>query len=167
MSGSYNFLLHLIGFGLVSAILTANITIERKLRSETDWGKKLYIGGIMKTFGMFGPFVTVILLVTGIGNIHNLYMGAPEPWYTQGWLVAKVILFAVMATNGLVTAPILAKKRMMLIKGLSDGSASAGTELTLKKMNTQVSLFLLVQVLLLLSILFLSAFGTGKHPGVI
>ncbi|HEX9828810.1 MAG TPA: hypothetical protein VGB10_01245, partial [Bacteroidota bacterium] len=77
-----------------------------------------------------------------------------------------VILFAVMATNGLVTAPILAKKRMMLIKGLSDGSASAGTESTLKKMNTQVSLFLLVQVMLLLSILFLSAFGTGKHPGM-
>ena len=166
MSGSFNFVFHLIGFALVSAVLTSNVVLERKLRREPDWEKKLYIGGIMKTYGMFGPFVVILLLVTGIGNIHNLYLGAPEPWYTQGWLVAKVILFAVVATNGLVMGPRFGKKRMPLIKALSEGSGSPETEATIKSLNTQVTLFLIVQITLLLSILVLSVFGVGKHPGV-
>jgi len=166
MSGSYNFLFHLVGFGFVAGIVIANVVLDRKFRREPDWGKKLYIGGIMKTFGMFGPFITVLLLITGIGNIHNLYIDAPEPWYAQGWLVMKVILFAVMATNGLVFGPGLSKKRIMLIKGIAEKSAPADAEESLKVLNNQISIFLLVQSLLLISIIFLSAFGTGKHPGM-
>ncbi|MCI0705950.1 MAG: DUF2214 family protein [Ignavibacteriae bacterium] len=167
MSGSFNFLLHLLGFGLVSAILTSNIVLEHKLRREPDWNKKLYIGGIMKTISILPPFALVILLVTGIGNIHNLYMGAPESWYTQGWLVVKVILFAVLGTNGLFIGPTFGKRRMPLIKAMSEGSAPPDAAVKLKNLNKQITLFLLVQLTLVLIIIFLSAFGSGKHPGVI
>ncbi|MGH2567568.1 MAG: hypothetical protein ACRDGA_04465 [Bacteroidota bacterium] len=166
MSGSYSFLLHLVGFGLVSAVLTSNIVLEHKLRRETDWSKKMYIGGIMRTFGMFGPFVVTLLLLTGIGNIHVRYMDAPEAWYTEGWLVAKLILFAILATNGLFFGPALSKKRMMIIKAFSENAAPPDAENTLKGLNNQVSLFLLVQFLLLFGVLFLSSFGGAKHPGV-
>lgn len=167
MSGSYMFFLHLVTFGLASALLTANIILERKLRAEPDWSKKLFIGGIMKTFSIISPIAIALFLITGIGNIHNRYMEAPEAWYTEGWLVAKIILFAILATNGLVFGPKLAGKRMPLIKALADKTASADAEQQLKGLNNQVSLFIMVQLILFLSILFLSAFGGGKHPGTI
>lgn len=166
MSGSYNFLLHIITFGLAGGLLTSNIVLEMKLRREQEWGKKLFIGGLMKTFGTLSPLVIALFLLTGIGNIHNRYMGAPEAWYTEGWLVAKIILFAILATNGLVFGPSLSKKRMMLIKSIGDKAAPADAENTLKGLNGQVSLFLFVQTILLLSIVFLSVFGGAKHPGV-
>ncbi|HXG38345.1 MAG TPA: hypothetical protein VNL36_06220 [Bacteroidota bacterium] len=167
MSGSYMFFLHLVTFGLASALLTANIILERKLRAEPDWGKKLYIGGIMKTFSIISPIAIGLFLLTGIGNIHNRYVEAPEAWYTEGWLVAKVILFGILATNGLVFGPKLAGKRMPLIKAIGDKTASPDAEQQLKGLNNQVSLFIMVQLILFLSILFLSTFGGAKHPGVL
>jgi small-conductance mechanosensitive channel len=165
MSGSYVFLLHLIAFGLASALLTANIILERKLRSEPDWSRKIFLGGMMKTFSIISPIAIVLFLVTGIGNIHNRYLESPEAWYTEGWLVAKIILFAILATNSLVFGPQLAGKRMQIIRALSDNTASADAKQQLKGFENQISLFFMVQLILFLSILFLSVFGGAKHPG--
>lgn len=166
MSGSYSFLLHLITFALAGGLLTGNIILERKLRSEQEWGKKLYIGGIMKTYGALSPLIIILFLLTGIANIHYRYLSAPEAWYTEGWLVAKIILFAVLATNGLIFGPKLAGKRMQLMKTISDKTASADAEQHLKALNNQISLFIMVQLILFLAILFLSVFGGAKHPRV-
>jgi putative copper export protein len=165
MSGSYSFLLHLMAFGMLAGTLIPSFILDRKLRAEQDWGRKLYIGGIMRTFGTFAPFNVAFLLITGIGNIHNRLLGAPYSWYEEGWLVAKVICFAVMAANGLLLAPKISKNRMMLIKAIFDKKAPADAEQQLANYNRKLSVFFLVQTALLLAILFLSAFGSAKHPG--
>jgi hypothetical protein len=79
--------------------------------------------------------------------------------------VAKLICFAVLAISGLFLAPKISKNRMMLIKAIFDKNAPADAEQQLANHNRKVSIFFLVQTILLLTILFLSAFGAGKHPG--
>lgn len=165
MNGSYNFLFHLVGFGLLSALFVGNFILDRKFRAEKEWGLKLYIAGIMRSLGILSPFVTAILLITGIGNIHNLYSESPEPWYTFGWLVAKLIFFTIMAINGMAFGPQLSKKRAMLVKSIVDKNAPADAEAQIKKLNGQISLFFAVQTIFFFAILFLTVFGTGKHPG--
>jgi uncharacterized protein YacL len=167
MSGSYIFLLHLLGFGFAGALLTANIVLERAIRQEPDWSNKLYIGRLGRTFGMISPLTVAVLLLTGIGNIYNRYVEASEAWYTEGWLVAKIILFVILATNGFMYGPQLARKRMQLIKAIADKTASADAEHALKNLNSQVLMFLFVQTVLLVSIVYLSTFGGAKHPGIV
>ncbi len=166
MSGSYIFLLHLLGFSLVSAIVITNTVLNRKLIREKDYSLKLYIGGTMKLFSMAAPFVALILLITGIGNIYSRSLGNPIQWFEESWLVIKIILFAIMLVNGTIFGPSLAKKRIQLIKQLIEGPAAEDTEPQLKFLNKQLNWFFLVQNILLIGIVFFSAFGTSKHPGV-
>lgn len=166
MSGSFIHILHLIAFGLVSATLIPGIVLNRKLVAEKDFSRKIQLGGIMKIFGAFGPYNVILLLLTGIGNIYNRYHGTEIAWYTESWLVIKIALFVVLALNALLVAPILMKNRMVLIKSLADKTAQEGAEQKLSGYNTKVMIFLLVQTILLLAVLYLSVFGPGKHPGL-
>jgi hypothetical protein len=166
MSGSYNFLLHVLGFGLISAVLIGGWMIERKFRAEKDWALKAYIGGIARSLALLSPVAALILLITGIGNIHTYYMGSPVAWHEDGWLVAKVILFAVMFVNGTVFGPLLTKKRMGLVKALANHDAPAEAEQGVAALTRQIAVFYLVQFILWVWIVYLSTFGTGKHPGV-
>ena len=165
MNGSYNFLLHLIAFGMVAGVLIPSFILDRKFRSEQDWKRKLSIGGIMRTFGAIVPYNVALLIITGLGNMYNRYLGAPYPWYEEHWLVAKLACFAVLAFNALFIVPKIGMRRATLVKAIVDQSAPADAEQQIAKYNKKVSLMFLVQTTLLLAILFLSAFGTGKHPG--
>jgi hypothetical protein len=60
----------MMAFGMVAGTLIPSYILDRKLRAEQDWGRKLCIGGIMRTFGAFGPYNVAFLLLTGIGNIY-------------------------------------------------------------------------------------------------
>jgi len=166
MNGSYIHILHLIAFGLVSATLIPGIVLNRKLVAEKDFGRKMQIGGVMRIFGAFAVYNVILLLITGIGNIYNRYSGTSIAWYSESWLVIKIILFAVLALNGLFVAPRLMMGRMMIIKSMADKTAAADAEQKLSGCNRKVSLFFLVQAVLLLAVLYLSVFGPGKHPGL-
>jgi hypothetical protein len=165
MSGSYVFLLHIIAFGMLTGAFIPSYLLDRKLRAEQDWGRKMYIGGIMRTFGLFTPITASLLLLTGIGNIHNRLLGAPYEWYQEGWLVAKIILFVILAFNGLFFSRKFSMGRMMLIKAVADKNAPADAEQRIASYNKKISWLFLVQTLLLLAILYLATFGSGKHPG--
>lgn len=165
MSGSIVHILHLIAFGLVSATLLPVIVLNRKLVAETDFGRKMQIGGVMRIFASFGPYNVILLLLTGIGNLYNRFHGTEVAWHSESWLVIKIILFAILALNALLVAPGLMKNRMMLIKSFVDKTAPEGAEQKLTGYNTKVMLFLFVQTVLLLAVLYLSVFGPGKHPG--
>lgn len=167
MKVSINFLLHLIGFGILCTTLLAGFVLDRKLRAQTDYSLKLFTSGIAKTIGLLSPVAAILLLATGIGNIHNRTLGSPLSWYGEGWLVAKIILFVLLVLNGMIYGPRLTRNRTKLVKGLSEQSAPANAEELIKSYNTQITLFYLVQTVLLLLILVLSVLGTGKHPGVI
>jgi uncharacterized Tic20 family protein len=167
MNGSISFLFHLLGFGLLFTTLFGGWLIERRTKKESDWNQKLYLTGIGRTFGILSPIAALILLLTGIANIFNRYGGTAIEWYTQGWLVAKIILFAFLLVNGAALGPIIVRRRTKLIRSIIDKSAQEDAEPAIGILNKNITTFYLVQFLLLLIILYLSVAGNGKHPGII
>lgn len=165
MSGSYVFLLHLIGFSFVSALIIAGWILNGRLIAEQDPALKLYLGRIIKGLGLLSPIAAAILLITGIGNIYNLYGDTGIEWYTQGWLVVKIILFGILVVNGMLFGPALSKKRMKIVQSTLEEGETEERSNTLGQLNSQIRWFYVVQAVLLLGVLFFSAFGTSKHPG--
>jgi uncharacterized membrane protein SirB2 len=165
LSGSYIFLFHLVGFSLVSVLVIAGWILNRRFINEKDLSLKLYVGGITRTVGLLSPFAASVLLLTGIGNIYNYYYGTGVDWYNQGWLVIKIVLFAVFVVNGMLFGPALSKRRMKTVQTmLQEGVTDDGSR-TINHLNSQINWFYVVQAVLLLGVLFFSVFGTLKHPG--
>jgi putative copper export protein len=166
MNGSYIHLLHLIAFGMVAGTLIPAFILDRKLRAEQDWGRRLYLGGVMRSFGRLAPYNVVLLLITGLGNMYNRYADAPYPWYDETWLVIKLACFAVLAFNALLIVPKIATRRAMLIKSVVDKAGPADADQKFATLGASVTRVFVIQTLLLLAVLLLSVFGPGKHPGV-
>jgi uncharacterized membrane protein len=167
MNGSINFLFHLVGFGFLFTALVGGWILERRIRAVKEWDQKLFLGKISRRFGLLSPISSIILLLTGIANIFNIYNGNVHIWYTEGWLIAKIILFAFLLVNGAVFGPILIRRRTKLMQTISEKSVPEDAETTIKIMNKSISTFYFVQFLLLILILYLSVAGGGKHPGII
>lgn len=165
MSGSFVFLFHLIGFSVVSALVISGWILNSRFINEPDLHLKLYVGGIARIVSYLSPIAALLLLATGIGNIYNLYYGTSVAWYEEGWLVIKVILFGVMLVNGMLFGPLMNKKRITIVRAMIEGDVSDESTKQLNGLNNQMRWFSLVQTVLLLGILFFSAFGTSKHPG--
>jgi len=167
MNGSINFLFHLIGFGLIFTALLGGWILERRIKAEKEWNQKLFIGKISRRFGLLSPIASIIMLLTGIVNIFNMYNGNINLWYTEGWLIAKIILFTFLLINGAVFGPILIRRRTKLMQRISTKTSPEDPEAIIKIMNRNISTFYLVQFLLLMIILYLSVAGGGKHPGIL
>lgn len=165
MNGSFSFVLHLIVFGMVAGTLLSNFILDRKLRAEKDWGRRLYIGGLMRTFGALAPYNVILLILTGLANMYNRYLGAPYPWYEEQWLVIKLVCFVVLVFNAMFIVPKIGMKCGMLIKSVVDKSAPANSDAQFAAYNRKVSIIFMVQTTLLLAIVILLSLGTGKHPG--
>lgn len=165
MSGSFIFFFHLLGFGLLAATVFAGWFLNSRFAGSEDSNDKIVIGKLMRSLGFMLPVAALVLLVTGIGNIFNLYFGTPRLWYQQTWLVIKIILFGVMLVNGTLFGPSLGKKRMQLIHTIAEESATEQDQQKLRYLNRQMTWFFVVQVVLLAGIVFFSAFGPLKHPG--
>jgi hypothetical protein len=168
MRVSIAFVVHLLGVGLLTTTLIAGFLLDRKIRKETDLRLKIYTAGISRTIGLLSPVAVILLLLSGIANIHNRLMGSTMAWYDEGWLVAKVFLYVIMVFNGLFYGPGLTRQRLKIITLLAEQQAAPeGSEKTIRSLNKQISLFYAVQMMLFLFIICLSVFGTAKHPGVI
>jgi putative copper export protein len=166
MNGSINFLFHLLGFGLLFTALWGGWILERRLRAEQDWPQKLFVGKISRRFGILSPVASIIMLITGVINIFSLYNGNINLLYTEGWLIAKIILFAFLLINGAIFGPILVRRRTKLMQHIIEKNAQDDAEATIKIINKSISTFYLVQSLLLIIILYLSIAGGGKHSGI-
>lgn len=145
--------------------VVAGFVLDRKFRKASDHKVRLAIAGASRTMGLLSPVAAVLLLMTGIGNIHELFAGTDTNWYSQGWLVAKIVLYAIMVLNGSFYGPSLTRGRLKLLSSIEDQSAPPGVESALQSTNNQITLFYLVQSLFLLLIIYVSVFGSGKHPG--
>jgi hypothetical protein len=167
MRVSIVFLLHLIGFGILTTSLLAGFILERKFRREEDFGLKLYTAGISRIIGLLSPIAAALMLLSGIGNIHNRYLGSVLSWYDEGWLVAKIVLFAILVVNGAVYGPRLIRQRLKLLRAQAEQSLPPNVHESVRSYNRQITLFYCIQTLLLVLILYLSVYGTAKHPGVI
>jgi len=165
MSGSILFLIHLIGFGIVFTVILAGWILNRRFAREKDRQIQLYVGGLMRTIGLLSPVAAVILLISGIGNIFHRYPDAMSRWYTEGWLVAKLLVFVIFLINGTIYGPRLARRRMTAAKEIAAGNPPHDAEVNFAVLNNQVTLFYVVQFVLLMGIAALSVFGTAKHVG--
>ncbi len=165
MRASVNFIFHLLGFGILFTSLLGGFIVERKLRAQSDFSLKLYTASISRAIGLLSPLAALLLLITGIGNIQNRSFGTTESWYNEGWLVAKLILYAIMVLNGVIYGPRLTRSRLKLIRAQSEQNAPPNAAATIHSYNAQLTLFYIVQTILLFLILYLSVFGSGKHPG--
>ena len=166
MSGSLNFILHLIGFAMVSTSLLAGWIVERRVRHEQEMPVKLAMLRVNRSVGLLTPFAAILMLVTGTINIMNVYPVNPNVWYSQGWLMAKVILFAFLLVNGAIFGPVISRRRSKLIHAKSENTAPADADKTIRIYDKNITTFYLVQTLLLLVIIYLSVYGGSKHPGV-
>ena len=140
--------------------------LERKMRRETDWRQKLFLGKIGRSFGLLSPATSLLLLLTGIVNIFNVFDGNASLWYTKGWLVAKIILFTFLLINGAVFGPILVRRRTRLIQSMAEKTGPEGAETNIGILTKSITTFYLVQFLILMIILYVSIAGGGKHPGI-
>ncbi len=167
MTVSISFLLHLIAFGLLTTTVVSGFVLDRKLRKETDHRLRPTIAGISRTIGLLSPMAALLILLTGIGNIHNRFFGTEMRWYAEGWLVAKIVLYVVMVLNGMVYGPRLTRGRLKLLNAMAEPSAPPDADSTLRSYNKQITLFYFVQTMLLLLVLYISVFGSGRHPGAL
>lgn len=167
MRASIAFVFHLIGFGILATTLLAGFIVDRKFRSEPDFNLKLNIAKISRTIGLLSPFAALLMLASGIGNIHNRYLGSSQSWYDEGWLVAKIILYVVLVFNGLFYGPGLTRNRLKIVKAQAEQSATPNADERIQSLNKQITLFYIVQTLLFLFIIYISVFGSAKHPGPI
>ncbi|MDD8017833.1 MAG: CopD family protein [Bacteroidota bacterium] len=165
MTGSFNFFLHLIVFGSVVGVFVSLYILEYKTRIEKEWERKLFIGGIMRTIASITPFNILLLAITGFGNMVNRY-GLNSPWPQEQWLMVKIVLFVILSANALYVGPHLNMNRARLIKSVAENSAPVDVDKQFALHNKKISLFLLIQTVLLLAIVLLSVFGDGKHPGI-
>ena len=167
MRVSYAFVLHLLSVGILTTTLLAGFILDRKLRKEPDLRLKLYTAGISRVIGLLSPVAAVLLLVTGIANIHNRFLGSTSAWYEEGWLVAKIIVYVVMVFNGIFYGPGLMRSRLKIIRSQAEQAGPANADTLIRSYDKQLTLFYAVQTLLFLFIVYISVFGTAKHPGVI
>jgi hypothetical protein len=167
MRVSIAFVLHLLSLGILTTTLLAGFLLDRKIRKEADVRLKLYAAGISKTIGLFSPFAAGLLLLTGIANIHNRFLGSTSQWYAEGWLVAKIIVYVVMVLNGMFYGPGLIRSRLKIFRSQAEQAAPPNADSSIRSLNKQITLFYAVQTLLFLLILYISVFGTAKHPGEI
>jgi hypothetical protein len=147
-------LFHFIGFGILMSTLIGGFILDRQYRKAKDLQSKAVILRSSKPIGLLSPIGILIMLITGIGNMHALAVGL----LTFGWLSAKVILFAIASISG-ITFGIIARKRGALVGKMAAGTAPADAEATLKNYDNQASIFYIVMPLLMLMILSLSVYG--------
>lgn len=166
MTGSFSFFFHIIAVGFVFVVVFGGWAFNRKIVKEKDIHLQLYVSRWARGIGLLSPFVTLALLVTGIGNIYNRELGSQLHWYNEGWLVAKLIFFVILVVNGSVFGAILSRKRTLLLQSISEQKVPENADLTMKSFNRQFAWHYLVQFLLLAIIILLSTFGSGKHPGL-
>lgn len=144
---------HLLGFGLLFTTLVAGLLIDIQYRKATELDTKATLLRAMRPIGLLSPFALILMLLTGIGNMHSIGFGL----FDASWLTAKVIFFAIAAVNGII-ASVRARKRGALVQRMIKGDAPTGSDLQLKAMDGQQRLFYLVNFILLIIILCLSVF---------
>jgi uncharacterized membrane protein len=151
-------LLHFLGFGLLFSTLVAGWMLHGQYKKATDFSTKAMVLRLLRPIGLLSPVGILLMLLTGIGNMHVRGLGL----FTESWLSAKIVVFVIAMINGLVFGA-RARKRARLISQMADGSAPHGTDGTINILDKQMRLFYIIQFVLLLIILTLSIVKPGRY----
>ena len=153
-------LFHYIGFGIFFTLNLAGTVLEVRLAKADTFEKKIVLLGVMRTLGLMSPIASLIILVSGIANMHAIAIGLGN---APSWLVAKIFFFVFAVISGVLFG-IASRKRAAIIVAQSQGKAPADADAKLKALNTQIRLFQFVLPLLLLIIVGLAVYGVhGMH----
>ncbi len=150
----FTLLFHFIGFGLLVTLNVAGFILNMQYKKAPDFQTKAIIVRAIRPLGLLSPVAVLIMLITGIGNMHSLGLGVLD----VGWLTAKIIFFAIAVISGILFG-IVAKKRGTLVNQIAAGKGDANAEAQLKGYDKQIDLFHVVMPILLITILWLSIYG--------
>ena len=154
MGREINLLIHFLGFGLLVTINVAGIVLNSQYKRAPDLQTKATILRALRPIGLLSPLAILIMLVTGIGNMHFLGLGLLD----MGWLTAKVIFFSIAAISGILLG-VVSRKRGKLVGEMAAGKPPANANEMLASYDKQISLSSIVMPLLLVIILWLSIYG--------
>jgi uncharacterized membrane protein len=146
-----NLIIHFFGFGLFVTLMISGVILERKYRKAPDVQTKAAMLGVMRSFGLLSPVGVLIMIVTGIVNMYELGIGL----FDYGWLTAKIIFFAIAATNGVIGG-IRGKRRGMLVMQMAKGKNPPDAERQIAGYDAQQRWFFVVNGILLVLIVYLS-----------
>lgn len=147
-------ILHFLGFGLLVTVNVAGFILNRQYKKAPDLQSKAVLLRAMKPVGLLSPIAVLIMLITGIGNMHALGLGVLD----LGWLTAKIMFFAITVISGILLG-IKSGKRGKLVQQMANGQAPQNASDLLAGYDRQVSLSYIVMPLLILIILALSVYG--------
>jgi hypothetical protein len=147
-------IVHFFGFGTLVTVTLAGFILNRQYRKASDLKTKALILRTAKPIGLLSPFAILLMLITGIGNMHAIGVGL----FDLGWLAYKIVFFAIAAISGILFG-IKARKRGILVHQMAEGTAPVDAAVTLKGYDTQMSLFYVVMPLLMILIVSLAVFG--------
>ncbi len=156
--GNLLLLIHFLGFGLLFTTLVAGWILQSQYTNASDFGTKGIILRSLRSIGLLSPIGILIMVLTGIGNMHVRGLGL----FTESWLSTKIVVFIVAAANGIVFG-IRAGKRGKLVAQMANGSAPQGADHSLGTLDKQLRLFYIIQFVLILIILGLSIIKPGRY----
>jgi hypothetical protein len=146
---------HFIGLGILCTTLVAGYILNRQYHRAPDLHTKSIILRSMKPIGLLSPLGSLIMLVTGIGNMQALGYTILE---LPGWLAYKIIFYALTVISGILFG-ITSGKRGKLLHLMVAGTAPENAETTIRSYERQISLFYPVLALIFVIILLLSISG--------
>lgn len=147
-------ILHFLGFGTLMTVTVAGFILDRQYRKAADLKTKAVILRSLKPIGLLSPFAILLMLITGIGNMHGIGVGL----FDLAWLAYKIVFFAIAAISGIIFG-VKARKRGILVHQMAEGKAPAHAEELLRGYDNQMALFYVVMFLLTLIIITLSVYG--------
>jgi hypothetical protein len=151
-------IIHLIGFAMLFTAGVSGWILNRQYCSAPDFRAKGTILGAMRPIGLMSPVAILIMIITGVGNMHLLGLGI----FTESWLALKLLFFLIAATTGIVFGA-RARTRARLVGSFASGEPAEGASERLAALDKQFKLFYMFQLTLLLLILLLSVIKPGRY----
>lgn len=154
---------HVIGFGMIMTLPVSAIMLQGEM-GRRDFGIVSKLGVFLGRMDRVAQVGALVLLLSGIGQMwaHDITFASLQGQYQ--WLGAKIILFAVLVVNGVITAGPGIRRRVRLLLRIADQSApTAEQEVELERSANFMKFSGIPQIILLIAILVLVAFG--YRPG--
>ena len=146
-------LFHIIGIGMIFTSVIGGWIVNSRYGKAADWGTKSMLLSVLRPIGMLSPFAVLLMLITGITNMHFAGLGL----FSAAWLTLKLVFFALMVVSGVLFA-VRGARRAKLVSQMSGGTAPAQGDAILRGLDRQQKIFFVVQTVLLLIIIALSLF---------
>ena len=154
MEREFSLFFHFIGFGLFVSLNVMGFYFNRAYKKAPDLQQKAAVLKLARPIGLLSPVAILLMIITGIGNMHSLGYGPLD----FGWLSAKLVIFVVAIIFG-ATGGAKMMKRGKLVGSMLSGSAPADAQKQLDSLDKQITLIHTVLPVLLMCILALAIYG--------